>query len=103
MQFVAISVCSALGSSRFQCAALAVRLDFGAQRSRFVAISVRSAFGSSRFQRTARVVRRFLRVGRTSRFDLARSGFVSGEHASVVSAPARVRWVSFTRTVVARK
>ena len=81
----------------------AIRRDFGAQRARFVAISVRSAFGSSRFQRTVPAVSRFLRVGRTFRFALARSEFASGEHAGVVSAPARMRWVSFTRRVVARK
>ena len=81
----------------------AIRRDFGAQRARFITNSVRSAFGSSRFQRTAPVVRRFLRVGRMFRFALARSEFASGEHACVVSAPARLRWLSFTKRVVARK
>ena len=59
-----------------------IRRDFGAQRGRFVSI-----------QRTAPAVRRFLKVGRTFRFALARSEFASGEHASVVSAPARLRWL----------
>ena len=80
-----------------------IRRDVGAQRARLAAILVRTAFGSSRFQRASHAVRRFLRVGRTFRFALARSGFASGEHASVVSAPARMRWVSFTRRVIARK
>ena len=79
----------------------AIRCDFGAQRARFVAILVRSAFGLSQFRRTAPVVRRFRRVGRTFRFDLARSGFASGEHACVVSAPERIWWVSFTSRGVA--
>ena len=70
-----------------------IRRDFGAQRARFVTTSVCSAVGSSRFQRTAPAVRRFLKVGRTFRFALARSEFASGEHASVVSAPARLRWL----------
>ena len=70
-----------------------IRCDFGAQRARFVPTSVCSAVGSSRFQRTAPAVRRFLKVGRTFRFALARSEFGSGEHASVVSAPARLRWL----------
>ena len=81
----------------------AIRRDVDAQRARFVATSVCSALGSSRFQRTAPAVRRFLKVGRTFRFALARSEFASGEHTSVVSAPARLRWVSLTRRVVARK
>ena len=81
----------------------AVRCDFDAQCARFVAISVRSTFGSSRFHHAGPAVRRFLRVGRTFRFALARSELTSGEHASVVSAPVRIRWVSFTRRVVARK
>ena len=81
----------------------AIRRDFGAQRARYVKTLVRSAFGSSQFQRTASAVRRFLRVGRTFRFALARSEFASGGHASVVSAPARMRWVSFMTRVVARK
>ena len=98
-----ISARGTLGSSRFRCAALSVRRDFGAQHFRFVAISVRSAFGVSQFQRTAPVVRRFLRGGRTFCFALACSGFASGEHASVVLAAACMRWVSFTRRVVARK
>ena len=71
----------------------AIRRDFGAQRARFVATSVCSAVGSSRFQRTAPAVRRFLMVGRTFHFALALSEFASGEHASVVSAPARLRWL----------
>ena len=71
----------------------AFRRDFGAQRARFVAISVRSTFGLSQFLRAAPAVRRFLRVGRTFRFALAHSGFGSGEHASAVSAPARMRWL----------
>ena len=60
---------------------------------RFVAISVRSTFGSSQFLRAAPAVRTFLRVGRTFRFALARNGFGSGEYASVVSAPAHMRWL----------
>ena len=75
----------------------AIRRDFGAQRAWFVSMSVRSAFGSSQFQRAAPA------VVRTFRLALARSGFASGEHASVVSAPARMPWVSFTRRVIARK
>ena len=71
----------------------AFRRDFGAQRAWFVAISVRSTFGLSQFRRAAPAVRRLLRVGRTLRFALARSGFGSGVHASVVSAPARMRWL----------
>ena len=81
MQFVVISVRSAVGSSRFRCAARSVRLDIS--------------------QRAARAVCRFLRVGRTFRFDLVRSGFASGRHASVVSTPAHMRWASFTRRAVA--
>ena len=62
---------SVLGSSRLRCAARSVRLDFIAQRLRFAG----------------------LKVGRTFRFALARSEFASGEHASDVSAPARLRWL----------
>ena len=60
---------------------------------RFVVISARSTFSSSQFLHAASAARSFLRVGRTFFFALARSGFGSGEHASVVLAPALMRWL----------